>query len=239
MKTKCIIIDDEPIAIKVIRNHLQKLEDLEIVAECKNAIQAFEILRKSKIDLMFLDIQMPEITGLEFLKTINNPPKVIFVTAYRDYAIEGFELDVVDYLLKPVTFERFLKSVNKYYQSASKRDIHITSANETKALDFIYVKENKRIFKVYLSNINYLESMKEYVRIHTDEKKFVTKNSMTYFENKLPKDSFVRVHRSFIVSILKINSFNSTTIEVGKITVPISRKYKLSALAALNYAGEI
>jgi len=239
MKTRCIIIDDEPIAIKVIRNHLQKLEGIEIVAECKNAIQAFEILRESKIDLMFLDIQMPEITGLEFLKTINNPPKVIIVTAYRDYAIEGFNLDVVDYLLKPVSFERFLKSVDKYYQSINRSDIHITSVHGVETLDFIYVKENKRIFKVYLSNINYLESMKEYVRIHTDNKKYVTKNSIMYFENKLPKDRFVRVHRSFIVSILKIDSFNSTTIEVGKTTIPISRKYKLSALAALNYAGEI
>jgi len=239
MKTKCLIIDDEPIAISVIRNHLQKLENIEIVAECKNAIQAFEVLKKTKIDLMFLDIQMPEITGLEFLKTINNPPKVIIVTAYRDYAIEGFELDVVDYLLKPVTFERFLKSVNKYYQFVSDNEVRINSDIETTGTGYIYIKENKRVCKIYLNDILYLESMKEYVKIHTTQKQFITKNSIGQFESKLPENNFVRVHRSFIVSISKILSFNSTSIELFNTNIPISRTYKASALAALNYAGEI
>lgn len=150
MKTKCLIIDDEPLARDLIRNHIEKLDNFEIVAECGDAMKALQELRDHTIDLMFMDIQMPQITGIEFLKILKNPPKVILTTAYREYALDGFELDVIDYLLKPITFERFLKSVNKYYQVAREEGQVSAPVSEGLQSDeaFIYVKENKRVIKV-------------------------------------------------------------------------------------------
>jgi len=237
MKVKCIIVDDEPIAIRVIQNHLQNFENIEVVAECKNSIQAFEILKKKKVDLMFLDIQMPQITGIDFLKTLTHPPKVIITTAYRDYAIEGYELEIVDYLLKPISFERFLKAINKFYQITDNEAVVINSNVEFQQNQFIYIKENKKVHKIYLADIIYLESMKEYVKVHTLNGRFTTKNSISNFEAKLPPDNFIRVHKSFIISISKIKSFTSNTIELENIEVPISRTYKNAVMNALNYGS--
>lgn len=239
MKTRCIIVDDEPIAIKVVKNHLQKFENIEIVAECKNAIKAFDILKSEKVDLMFLDIQMPEITGIDFLKTIKTPPKVIFITAYRDFALEGYELDVIDYLLKPVSFDRFLKAINKYYQYTTNEEIIINTNSETEKKNFIYIKENKRVYKVHLSDIIYIEGMKEYVRVHTLEKVYTTKNSIKNYENKLKDYNFIRIHKSFIISISKIKSFNSVSVELLNKEIPISRTYKSYVMSVLNYNEEL
>lgn len=239
MKTKCIIIDDEPIAIRVIKNHLQHFEEIEVVAECKSAMQAFEVLSKTKVDLMFLDIQMPKITGMDFLKTITNPPKAIVVTAYRDYAVESFEMDVIDYLLKPVSLERLMKAINKYKQSISANDIEIMANPQIKEDEFIYVKENKRILKIYLKDIVFLESMREYVKIHTETKTIIIKNAISNFEDKLPAELFIRVHKSFIVSVAKITSFGASMIELSGVEIPISRTYKQSVLNHLNYNKEI
>ncbi len=236
MKTRCLIIDDEPLARDLIRNHIEKLENFEIVAECGDAMKALQELRDKQVDLMFLDIQMPQITGIEFLKILKNPPKVIITTAFREYALDGFELDVVDYLLKPITFERFLKSVNKYYQVTSD-DIsnpvvenHNYSSEET----FIYVKENKRVIKLQLSEILYIEGLSEYVQIYTEKKKIVTKLSMTSLEDKLPSDGFLRIHKSFIVSLSKVEAFTSHTIEVPGKELPIGRSYKPTVLGILQ-----
>lgn len=236
MKTKCLIIDDEPLARDLIRSYLTKLENFEIAGECGDAMKALQVLRDQKVDLMFMDIQMPQITGIEFLKILKNPPKVIITTAYREYAIDSFELDVVDYLLKPITFERFLKSVNKYYQ-VSQEEIPV-SAPVSEVIQseeaFIYVRENKRVIKVNLNEILYIEGLSEYVQIYTDKKKIITKTSMTSLEEKLPGDGFLRIHKSFIVSMSRIEAFTAHTIEVPGKELPIGRSYKNTVLNTLQ-----
>lgn len=240
MKTKCVIVDDEPLARELIRGHVEKLENFEIVAECSDAMKALSILREKQVDLIFMDIQMPQITGIEFLKTLKHPPKVIITTAYREFALEGFELDVVDYLLKPITFERFLKSVNKYYQM-NQDDVQMISnpADKVQEESFIYVKENKKVVKVFLSEIRFIEGLSEYVQIYTDKRKIITKTSMALMEEKLPPQNFLRIHKSFIVAISKIEAFTANTIEVQGKELPIGRSFKNAVLGALNFTGSV
>ncbi len=241
MKTKCLIVDDEPLARDLIRGHVEKLENFEIVAECSDAMKALNILREKQVDLMFMDIQMPQITGIEFLKTLKHPPMVIITTAYREYALEGFELDVVDYLLKPITFERFLKAVNKYYQM-NQDDVQLIASTVSDKLpeeSFIYVKENKKVVKVYLSEIRYIEGLSEYVQIYTDKKKIITKTSMAQMEEKLPPENFLRIHKSFIVSMGKIEAFTANTIEIQGKELPIGRSFKNAVISALNFTGSV
>jgi DNA-binding LytR/AlgR family response regulator len=243
MKTKCLVIDDEPLARDLMRSHISKLENFEIVAECGDAMKGMQELRDHKVDLMFMDIQMPQITGIEFLKILKHPPKVIITTAYREYALDGFELDVVDYLLKPITFERFLKSVNKYYQVTQEETQNVASVPVSDVIQsdeaFIYVKENKRVIKVFLNEILYIEGLSEYVQIYTGKKKIITKTSMTNLEEKLPADGFLRIHKSFIVSMSRIEAFTAHTIEVPGKELPIGRSYKNSVLNALQLNGTL
>lgn len=238
MKTNCLIVDDEPLARELIRNHIQKLDNFEIVGECGDAMKALEVLRNHKVDLMFMDIQMPQITGIEFLKTLKHPPQVIITTAYREYALEGFELDVVDYLLKPITFERFLKAVNKYFQVSTDNFGSVENYSPVNKNDeaFIYVKENKRVLKLHLNDILYIEGLSEYVKIHTPEKRIVTKTSMTSMEEKLPDNDFMRIHKSYIVSLRKIEAFTSTSIEIEGKGLPIGRSFK-NRVAQVLHAG--
>ncbi len=239
MKTRCIIIDDEPLARELIRGHVQKLENFEIVSECANAMEAMEKLRGNIVDLMFLDIKMPQITGIEFLKSLKNPPKVIITTAYAQYALEGFELDVVDYLMKPVTFERFFKAINKYFSSRNSQDIALENENSFDEHAFIYVKENKKIIKIYLKEIHFIEGLNEYIRIHTDSRRVVIKSSLQSIEKKLPPELFIRVHKSYIVSIPRIRAFNATTIELENAKVRIGRNYKNQVFSALQFKSEV
>lgn len=240
MKTRCLIVDDEPLAIKLMESHITILDNLEVVGTCTNAMLAFEILREKKVDLLFLDIQMPQITGIDFIKTLKNPPKVIITTAYRQYALEGYELDVIDYLLKPISFERFLKAVNKYYHYSS-RDINVvtpTAPNSDKSGAYMDVRENKKIVRISLSDIKFIEGLNEYVGIHTGERRIVTKTSLTKIEEKLPGEQFIRIHKSFIVPLSRINAFSSTTVEVDNKELPIGRSYKNIVLKTLNYTGD-
>ncbi|WP_340112778.1 LytR/AlgR family response regulator transcription factor [Maribellus mangrovi] len=240
MKTKCLIVDDEPLARDLVRSHIEKLENFQIVAECGDAMKALQELRNSTVDLMFMDIQMPQITGIEFLKTLKNPPKVIITTAYRQYALEGFELDVVDFLLKPITFERFLKAVNKYYEINSDDYTNgspVMNNNNHSEEPFIYVKENKKVLKIQLDEILYLEGLSEYVKIHTESKKIVTKNSMTNMADKLPDSEFMRIHKSYIVSMSKIQAFTTSSVEIPGKKLPIGRSYKNSVIEALQVQG--
>lgn len=241
MKTKCLIVDDEPLARELIRGHVEKLENFEVVAECSDAMKALNVLREKPVDLVFMDIQMPQITGIEFLKTLKHPPKVIITTAYREYALEGFDLDVVDYLLKPITFERFLKSVNKFYQM-NQDDIQMVAVapNEKMAEEnFIYIKENKKVVKVYLSEIRYIEGLSEYVQVYTDKKKIITKTSLSQMEEKLPAEGFLRIHKSYIVATGKIEAFTANTIEIQGKELPIGRSFKNAVLNALNFTGTV
>lgn len=239
MKTKCLVVDDEPLARDLIRSHVEKLENFEIVAECSDAIQAFQALREHQTDLIFMDIQMPQITGIDFLKTLKHPPKVIITTAFREYALDGFDLDVVDYLLKPITFERFLKAINKYYNTTQDEIQSATTsypvANYEEA--YIYIKENKKVVKVNLNEILYIEGLSEYVQIYTQKKKIITKTSMSHMEEKLPEENFLRIHKSYIVSLGKIESFTATSIEVPGKELPIGRSYKNTVLESLNVKG--
>lgn len=238
MKTRCLIIDDEPLARELMKDHVSKLDDFELVGVCCNAMEALTALHNTKVDLMFLDIQMPQISGIEFLKTLKNHPKVIFTTAYREYALDGFELDVVDYLLKPITFERFLKSINKYYHTKGDA-VQVVDGKSGYDEAFIYVKENKMVKKILLKEIFYIEGYSEYVRIYIDDKRIVTKASLTELEKKLPQDKFLRIHKSYIVSVTQITAFSASVIEVKSKELPIGRNYKNGVMKALNYTGSV
>lgn len=233
MKTKCIIVDDEPLAIEAIEMHLNELSGFEIVAKCSDAVKAFEILNKKKIDLMFLDIQMPKITGIEFLKSLQNPPKVIITSAYSQYAVKGFELDVIDYLMKPIPFNRFIQSIDKYYRSVNENIF----GEDKQGLsdDFILVRADRKNIKIKFNEILYLESMKDYVSIKTNSGTITTKILLSICEKKLPGDMFIRIHRSFIINKSKVDSFTSNTIVIGKKELPIANGYKNRVFTSLGY----
>lgn len=239
MRTKCIVVDDEPLAIEILESYIQKIDSLELIAKCSTAIDAFDILNAKKTDLIFLDIQMPELTGLDFLKALAKPPKIIITTAHRKYAVEGFELDVLDYLLKPVSFERFLKAIDKYNKSAENETTVSQPKSSSGDDEFIYVKENKKVIKISINEILFVEGLKDYVSIHTCDKKTITKSTLSAIEKKLPGNKFLRIHRSFIVSLLHIDAFTATSIEIGKKELTIGRNYKQSVMKALKYYGKV
>ncbi len=231
---QCIIVDDEPIAREILENHLKKIETINVVASCKNAIEAFNEINIHQIDLLFLDINMPEISGLSFAKSINKNIKIIFTTAYREYAVDGFNLQAVDYLLKPISFERLLQAVNKYLGENIPVFAESVSEIVQEKNNFIFVRSDRKMIKINFSEINYLESFSDYIKIHLEDKMIVTRETITNIEAKLPQKEFIRVHRSFIVSMAKINSFTSEFIEVDKKAIPISRSYKKDVLLRLE-----
>jgi len=238
MKTQCLIVDDEPLAIQLLKSHVEQVSMLAIADTCDNALDAFEVLKTKPVDLLFLDIQMPMLTGVEFLKSLPNPPRVIFTTAYRDYAMEGYELNIVDYLLKPITFERFFKSINKYFdltKSASAPVVPTPVAPTSTAPDegHLYINVNKKNHKVLFSDILYVESLKDYLRIHLKEGNLITKDKISEFMEKLPYD-FLRIHRSYIVNQKHITAFTATDIEIGTIEIPIGGNYKMEIMERLK-----
>ena len=235
-KIRCLIVDDEPLAIKLIETHVAKIPQLEIVATCQNALDAFEILKKETIDLLFLDIQMPVLTGMELAKSLQNSPSIIFTTAYREYAVESYELDVVDYLLKPIPFTRFFKAINKFLNNREQPAtpvIQVAATNTIKEPKYIYVNANKKHIKIYFQHILYIESLKDYVRIHTTDQRITTKDKISEFEQKLP-NYFLRVHRSFIVNKRQITAFTAHDIEIGQTEIPIGVSYKKGVMAILK-----
>jgi len=237
MPAKCIIIDDEPLAIKVLETHLQEIPDIELVDSFQNPIKALGALKSTPVDLIFLDIQMPLLTGIDFIKSTKNLPKVIFTTAFRNYAIESYELDVVDYLLKPISFTRFFKAVNKF---KSLSDIPIPGETFTQHTDqvlndHLYVNANKKYIKVAFADIAYVESMKDYIKIHTNDNIVITKDKLSVFENKLPP-YFIRIHRSFLVNCKKVTAFTATDVELNEKEIPIGNSYKEQVIAFLKKA---
>ena len=235
-----IIAEDEQIERDSLKEIIEELLPDCRVVTVSNGQEAVITMREIKADIVFMDIQMPQITGIEFLKTLKHAPKVIVTTAYREYALDGFELDVVDYLLKPITFERFLKSVNKYYLMFQD-DVQLVASQSDKGIDeaFIYVKENKKVVKIYLSEIKYIEGLSEYVQIHTDKRKVIVKTSLTQMEEKLPGEQFLRIHKSYIISVSKIEAFTANTIEIQNKELPIGRSYKNVVLNLLNFSGAV
>jgi DNA-binding LytR/AlgR family response regulator len=234
-KIKCLITDDEPLALDVLTNYINNLEYLELAGCCSNAVETINFLQKNKIDLLFLDIQMPKLTGIDFLRTLHQPPKVIFTTAYREYALEGYDLNVLDYLLKPISFERFIIAVNKYCNSKQLITMPVQQGTTNSSSDsFIYLKADKKMIKVYLKDILYIESMKDYIRVKTTGREIVTYQKISYLEEKLPDDRFLRIHRSYIVAVDRITSFNATTIDIGDEEIPIGRLYKNVVMSFLG-----
>jgi len=236
---RCLVVDDEPPAREVIRRYVQDVPTLTLAGECANAVQALGVLQQQAIDLIFLDIRMPQLDGTAFLKTLKNPPRVIFTTAYPEYALEGYELDVVDYLLKPVRFDRFLKAVNKAYplgsQQADAASVFSapTAPEEKKSESFVYFRADRKMQKVMLHDILYIESMKDYVKIVTTSGVLITKQSITSVEAMLSEKLFVRTHRSFIVAIEKIRSYTNELIEINSTEIPIGKLYRNGVLKLL------
>lgn len=232
-KIKCIVVDDEPVARDIIESYLEKVQNIELVQSCKNVVQAFEVLNTQHIDLIFLDINMPEISGLTLAKSLQNNTKIIFTTAYREYAVEGFDLHAVDYLLKPISFERFLQAIQKYFE------LHISKGNsneeiKTEYQDSIFVRSDRKMVKVRFEDIQFVESLSDYIKIYTKEQVLVTRETIKNIESKLPSRDFLRVHRSFIVSVKAIDSYTNEYVEIGQKAIPISRSYKETTLEKLQ-----
>jgi DNA-binding LytR/AlgR family response regulator len=225
-KITCIAVDDEPPALNVLIKHIAAIPALELAGICTNAIEALHMLQQQPVDLLFLDIQMPQILGTDFIRTLKNPPKVIFTTAFRKFAVEGFELNAVDYLLKPISFERFLMAVNKVMQTMPAQTASAIEKKETSPEKFIHVRADRKIQKILLDDILYIESLKDYCSIVSGSKKIITKQAISSIESNLPKDCFVRIHRSYIVSLNKIESYTNEFIEIGGQQLPIGRMYR-------------
>jgi len=221
-KIKCIVIEDEPLAVKVLTDYISQVPFLELQGSFKDAILATEFLRDHQPDLIFLDIHLPKLKGMPFLKTLTNPPSIIITTAYHQYAVEGFNMNVTDYLLKPFEFERFLVAVNKVKVSHSEKQ----KAVDQDEKDFIFLNIQKKKVKILFSEILYIESQREYVKIVTTKKVHVTKMGTHEIEDLLPPNQFKRIHRSFIVSIAKIDSYTAEMVEIGGVQIPIGRGYR-------------
>lgn len=231
-KIHCIIVDDEPTARDIIASHLSKIDRITVLDSCNNALEAFNCINTQKVDLIFLDINMPEISGISFAKSINKDIKIIFTTAYREYAVDGFDLHAVDYLLKPISFERLLNAINNYfevYHKAKKQpSINIT------VNDFMFVRSDRRMKKIDFIKIIYIESYSDYVKIHCTETTIITRETISNIEYKLPQQRFLRTHRSFIIAIAKIDSFSNEEIVLNNKSIPISRNYKTEVLNRLD-----
>jgi len=234
-----IIVDDEPLALDVLETYIQKLPKLNLVQRCKNAIEANDALENHDIDLMFLDIQMPQLTGTDFLKTLSKPPLVIFTTAYANYALEGFELNAVDYLLKPISLERFMKAVNKAVEQIELQNNSASESSDQKDQnDFIFVKADKKLIKIKYGEILYIEGLKDYVIIRMETGRVITLQTMKSLEEKLPSHLFKRIHRSYIVAIDKIKAVVGNMVEViekGQAKhLPVGKNYRDQLLAIIN-----
>jgi two-component system LytT family response regulator len=219
---KCIIIEDEPLAAKVLADYISQVPFLTLQTSFKDAIEATGYLRDNHTDLIFLDIHLPKLKGMAFLKTLVHPPAVIITTAYHQYAVEGFSLNVTDYLLKPIEFERFLVAVNKV--KANKAEHPLETTNETK--DFLFLNVQKKKVKISFADILYVESQQEYIKIVTTKKSYLSKMSTSEMESLLPAHLFKRVHRSYIVSVKRIDAYNAEEIEVNGVTIPVGRSYR-------------
>jgi len=224
MKIKCIIIDDEPLAIKVIENHLSNFLNMELVATYNTAIAALPTIESGEIDVIFLDINMPKMSGLDFLRSLPTKPHIIITTAYREYAVESFDLDVLDYLVKPIPFSRFLKAITKINNRVTKEKGK-TSEASFKEEPFIFLKVDKKLMKIKLNDILFIESLKDYIKVITTAGDYLVHKSMTSISEELPSENFLRIHRSFTIAINKIKSIEGNSVEIANRRIPIGRNY--------------
>lgn len=227
---RCLVVDDEPLALHILEDYISKMPFLQLVKVTTNPIEALQLVQGGDIDLVFLDVQMPELTGIQFLRIANGKSKVILTTAYPQYALEGYELDVIDYLLKPIAFDRFFKSVQKaqtIIQPSAKPEIKVETAPQNDFLsDFIFVKTEHKIQKVYLNDILFIEGLKDYISIFTPAERIITLQNMKKMEDALPEKHFIRVHKSYIVSINKIDSIERSRIFIGDKIIPVGDTYR-------------
>lgn len=226
-KISCLVVDDEELARTLLHNFIGRLPHLEIVGSCKNPLEAMQVLREKAVDLMFLDIQMPELTGIEFLKTLSGKPLVIFTTAYPEYALEGYQLDVIDYLLKPFSFERFVQAVNKAAEWIRLKSGQLTpnpAPGEKK--DYLLIKSEHKIHKLFLKDIRYIQSMREYVAYYTEDGRILSLYSLKKLEEELPPELFIRIHKSYIVAIDRVTTLEGNMVHIGNEKLPIGANYR-------------
>ncbi len=232
-KINCLIVDDEELARNLVENYIGRLQHLQIVGKCANPLEAMQVLQEEKVDIMFLDIQMPELTGVEFLKTLPYKPMVIFTTAYKEYAIQSYELAAVDYLLKPFRFERFLQAVNKAskllkaeQEVGPQQIVEQPTKNEEGSKDYILVKSDFKVFRMFYKDILCIESMKEYVAYHTKDGRTLSLYSLKKLQQELPADKFMRIHKSHIVNINMVSALEGNMVHLGDKRIPIGSSYK-------------
>jgi DNA-binding LytR/AlgR family response regulator len=232
-KINCIIVDDEIIAREILESYLKKIPSIYLVKSCKNVKEALEVTSESNIALILLDINMPEISGLSLAKIIDKKIKIIFTTAYREYAVDGFDIQAVDYLLKPISFDRFSQAIHKFFDLSTSKNTSYNPIVDTKKSDFIFVRSDRKMVKINFNEILYIESLSDYIKIHINQHIIITRETITNMEAKLPKSQFLRIHRSFIINIAKIDSYTNEFVEINHKALPISRTYKNFALKKL------
>lgn len=234
MKINYLIVDDEPVAREILESYAAKIPQLNLVKSCQNAAEALDLINTKNIDLLLLDINMPNISGLQLAKATSSKTAIIFTTAYREYALDGFDLQAVDYLLKPISFERFLKAINKYFELTPKNTISNDNSNDLSKNDFIFIRSDRKMVKLNFDTILYIESLSDYVKIFTKDSMFITRETITNIESKLPHEKFLRIHRSYLVALDKINSYTKEHLEINNKALPLSRTYKASVLNILD-----
>lgn len=224
MKIKCIIIDDEPLAIKVVENHLKEFQNFDIIATFNSPIEALSLLEEGEVDVLFLDINMPKMSGLDFAKLLNSKTNIVITTAYREFALESYDLNVLDYLVKPIPFSRFLQTINKINQKVFLKETK-QKGDSTKTESFIFLKVDKKLVKIKFEDILYIESLKDYIKVFTVTGNFLVHKSLTSITEELPDANFIRIHRSYTIAIDKVKSIEGNLVELGNTRIPIGRKY--------------
>lgn len=232
-KFNCLIVEDEPLAAEILEDYIHQVPFLQLLAKCNDAIYALEILQQQKVDLIFLDIHLPKLKGIDFLKTLSDPPQIIITSAYQEYALEGYELNVVDYLLKPVEFNRFIMAVNKLKHPNEIDQFHIMPPAPSERA-YLFFNVSKKKVKMFLDEILYIESLKEYIKVISKDKTILTKFQLGEIEDVLNKNNFLRIHRSFIVAKNKIDAFSATDVEINGLQIPIGRSYKEIVIDSLE-----
>ncbi|MCZ8353774.1 MAG: LytTR family DNA-binding domain-containing protein [Cyclobacteriaceae bacterium] len=232
MKMRCLLVDDEAPAIEVLTNYIQATPGLEIAGTCKHALEAFGFLQNHKVDIIFLDIQMPQLDGISFAKTLNQSSNIIFTTAFKDFAFDAFEINAVDFLLKPYSLERFLKAIQKIQNTSSEIESELIKDSLTEK--FLFFRADRKMVKIPIDDILYIESIKDYVKVITKDKSVITKQTMASLEDMLPKKNFFRIHRSFFVSLRAIESYNNQSVYIGKQELPIGPLYRNELIEKLK-----
>ena len=231
---RCLIVDDEPPAIQLIETYAGMISQLSVVGTSQSAVKAFDILKSTEVDLVFLDIRMPVLNGIDFIKTLKNPPAVILTTAYREYALDGYDLDIIDYLLKPIAFDRFLKAIDRYQERHSPPKAMDQKMQESETADHVFFNINKTHHKVNIDDIIYIESLKDYVRIHTGNNRLVVKGNLGSTMKLLPTSKFIRIHRSFAIALGHVNAYNQSEVEVDGEKLPIGVSYRNEVIRVLS-----